>query len=172
MNKNKNTIYHNLSKLKNYKYKSNMSIAGSMFISFLGSTLIQNLCNLDDTKETKIIKTGIVSVFSVEIVLYVLDAILQNKYSKPAVKLIYSILANNEIDECHDSFYYSNKIYEYIKTGILNMEKLDEGWRYYFIFDNKVIIEEIINNEYSCKYIDNNTEYNLTKKAKKILKRM
>lgn len=169
--KNNNTIYHDLSKLKNYKYKSNMSIARSMAVSFLGATLIQKLYNLGDTKETKIIKAGIVSIFGIEMVLYVLDAIIQNKYSKSAVKLIYSILVDKEIDDCHDSFYYSNKIYEYIKTGILNMEKIDGGWKYYFIFDDKVIVEEIKNNEYSCKYIDDTNEYNLTNKAKKILRR-
>lgn len=152
--KNKNTVHYIAETSIGEHYNTNKYIRNSMFLSWLGTSLVTTLGNYDDNKITYATKGGILTIFGISLINSIKDRRKRNEYIDKFDAIYTLIKKDIEEDEIEI---------------IVNDTKEEQNATISFQ-DNSFIKEGIYNNNYICTYTDKSgEEKNITNEVVKIL---
>ena len=163
--KNYKKTFHNTFVKYNSEPKTDAILFTSYSLSYIITTIMQKICNMEDNNITRFIKLIMISVPAIQAYNYVYDvgsrffSII--KFNKIFEEINYNIIMIEDFD-------YS----KYIQFDLENINQEKIGDKYILHLDDSAVLEETFdNNMYKCFYVDSENKLDLTKEAKKILKR-
>lgn len=157
--------FHNTFLKYNSEPKTDWYLFRNYSLAYIITIIIQKISNMEDNNITKFIKLLMISVPAIQICNYVFDVgsrfLNITKFNKIFEEINYNIIMIEDYD-------YS----KYIQFDLENMNQEKIGDKYILHLDDSAVLEETFDNDtYKCYYIDDENVMDLTKEAKKILKR-
>lgn len=178
MKKERKTLYkisNDYQRLLNRNYK----LFGSLTASLIGMNIMQNIFDLSDTKETRIMKFGVLGIMAEELLRNFGKYYMQRvKYAKLLEFLIYLDTNGYEKDDIYkmdedELKKYYNELSDLLYGVNISNYKTEESIFFTLHLNDETSINEVISNDgYKCYFIDKDlNEIDITKKAKTFLKR-